>query len=222
MSASAHYFVTDVECDGPDPAQNSMLSFATVVVREDGTLCGEFEAVLTPRADRAANARTMEWWASEPEAWKAATENPEPPEAVMPRFAGWVESFPGRRCFAAKPVAFDGAWIDAYLRAYADSFVVDMPVWGRSIFTATPLDIGSYLIGVLGRTDPFYRDLPVPAEWFGDHPHSHRAIDDARGYACVLARLLGLARRTPHRDDFFSRRADRGSHGLPQTLTKES
>jgi len=36
VSGPAHYFVTDIECDGPDPALNSMLSFATVVVREDG------------------------------------------------------------------------------------------------------------------------------------------------------------------------------------------
>ena len=55
----AHYFVTDIECDGPSPLTNSMLSFATVVVREDGELCGEFEAVLKPRPDKQTDESTM-------------------------------------------------------------------------------------------------------------------------------------------------------------------
>jgi inhibitor of KinA sporulation pathway (predicted exonuclease) len=29
-----------------------------------------------------------------------------------------------------------------------------------------------------------------PAEWLGGHDHSHRAIDDARGYAHLLTLLL--------------------------------
>lgn len=30
MTELTHYFVTDIECDGPDPSRNSMLSFASV------------------------------------------------------------------------------------------------------------------------------------------------------------------------------------------------
>ena len=29
-----------------------------------------------------------------------------------------------------------------------------------------------------------------PPEWLGDHPHSHQAIDDARGYAHLLITLM--------------------------------
>ncbi|PWW00205.1 DNA polymerase III epsilon subunit-like protein [Hoeflea marina] len=190
MSQPAHYFVTDIESDGPDPARNSMLSFATVVVREDGEMCGEFEAVMTPRADRSPDEQTMKWWAGQPDAWQAATSNPVDPADAMKRFADWVETYPPIRSFAARPVAFDGAWIDRYLRDFAGSYLLDIPYWGRNIFTAGALDIGAYMCGVLGQTKMQTLDTVLPAEWLGHHPHTHRAIDDARGYASLLATLL--------------------------------
>ncbi|MBC7284451.1 3'-5' exoribonuclease [Hoeflea sp.] len=193
MSLLAHYFVTDIECDGPDPALNSMLSFATVVVREDGEMCGEFEAVLRPRPDRAPDPGTMKWWAGQPEAWKAATLDPVDPAEAMTRFADWVETYPGIRSFAARPVAFDGIWIDRYLRDFGGSYLLDIPYWGRNIFTAGALDIGAYMCGVLGQTRMQTLDTVLPADWMGHRPHTHRAIDDARGYASLLATLLGKA-----------------------------
>lgn len=207
MKSLAHYFVTDIECDGPDPARNSMLSFASVVLREDGETCGEFEAVLAPRTDRAPDERTMQWWANQPDAWKAATLDPQDPALVMKRYADWVGTFPGLRAFAARPLMFDGLWIDAYLRAFADSFLLDVPYWGNCVFNASPLDIGTYMSGIFGRTEPHNGDIRLPAEWLGEHPHTHRAIDDARGYASLLGRLLTLAHQMPlHADDFFGHR----------------
>ncbi len=203
----AHYFVTDIESDGPSPMTNSMLSFATVVVREDGKLCGEFEAVLQPRPNKQPDGRTMEFWRSQPEAWSAATTNPEPPKEVMIRFADWVESYGGKRSFAARPVAFDGIWIDHYLREFTDGYLLDVPYWGRSIFTAGALDIGTYISGFFNRTDPHTSDFEFPASWLGEQEHTHRAIDDARGYASLLSRLLLLADQQPsHPEDFVGNR----------------
>ena len=198
----AHYFVTDIECDGPSPLTNSMLSFATVVVREDGEMCGEFEAVLEPRADKQSDVRTMQFWKTHPEAWSAATSNPEPPSEIMNRFAVWVESYSGKRSFAARPVAFDGIWMDHYLREFTDSYLLDVPYWGRCIFTAGALDIGTYISGIFNRTDIDAGD--IPRSWLGDHEHTHRAIDDARGYASLLSKLLRLAaQQPPHPKDFM-------------------
>lgn len=195
MTSSAHYFVTDIETNGPDPVRHSMLSFASVVLREDGELCGEFEATLLPRPDRDADERTMSWWATHPDAYLAATANAEEPSVVMQRYADWVAGFPGLRSFAARPVIFDGAWMDTYLRVFADAFILDVPYWGRCIFNASPLDIGTYMSGVLGHTGPQTAGTTIPPEWLGNHAHTHRAIDDARGYASLLARLLDIAKQ---------------------------
>jgi hypothetical protein len=156
----AHYFVTDIECDGPSPLTNSMLSFASVVVREDGEVCGEFEAVLEPRADKRPDERTMQFWNTHPEAWAAATSHPQPPSKVMNRFAVWVESYSGKRSFAARPVAFDGIWMDIYLREFTDSYLLEVPYWGRCIFTAGALDIGTYISGIFNRTDLDAGEIP--------------------------------------------------------------
>jgi hypothetical protein len=212
MEPYAHYFVTDIESDGPSPLKNSMLSFATVVVREDGRLCGEFEAVLKPRPDRQTDERTMQFWTTQPEAWVAATSGQQDPDVIMKRFADWVESYDGKRSFAARPVAFDGMWIDHYLREFTDTYLLDVPYWGRCIFTAGALDIGSYLAGIFNRTDPHTGGIVFPKSWLGNHEHTHRAIDDARGYAALLGKLLMLAgQQPPHPEDFIGNKRRIGS-----------
>ena len=110
----------------------------------------------------------------------------------MTDFANWVESFDGVRAFAARPLAFDGLWIDHYLRVFADRHLLDVPHWGRPIFTGGALDIGSYISGLFGHTQPHTADIQFPMSWLGEHEHTHRAIDDARGYANLLRTLLQM------------------------------
>lgn len=204
VTASAYYFVTDIEADGPNPLRNSMLSFASVVVRDDGRLCGEFEAVLEPMPDRQANPATMAWWGTQPEAWKAATENAVDPAVEMRRFTDWVGSFDGRRGFAARPLLFDGLWIDQYLRMFSREDIFGVSFWGSTLFDGQAMDIDSYAMGIFGRTAVANRGRPPPAEWLGHVEHTHRAIDDARGYANLLSRLFTIARQTPdHPGDYF-------------------
>ena len=193
MTRETLYFVTDIEADGPSPYENSMLSFATVVLSESGAQLGEFEAVLVPRADRKPDAGTTAWWQTQPEAWIAATTGAEDPALVMPRFAGWVESFAGRRVFAARPLLFDGLWMDAYLHQFAGTRALSVPRHPRLIFEGQGLCLVSYLSAVQHQTAVGEAADPIPADWLGHHPHTHRAIDDARGYANLLARLLQLA-----------------------------
>jgi len=195
--AATYYFVTDIEADGPSPLVNSMLSFASVALRDDGVVCGEFETVLRPLAGRGSNPSTMEWWADQPEAWAAATLDPQDPATEMKRFVRWVESFHGTRGFAARPLLFDGMWIDQYLRLFTDTTIFGVPYWGPVVFSGLSLDIESYAVGVFNRRGMPRPYGPVPADWLGDHPHTHRAIDDARGYANYLSRLFAIAAHAP-------------------------
>lgn len=204
MTTRAYYFVTDIEADGRNPSENSMLSFATVAVRDDGVFCGEFETVMKPIPGRTTNAETTAWWKTQPEAWAAATDNAQDPGAEMKRFVAWVYAFDGERCFAARPLLFDGMWIDQYLRLFADENIFGVPYWGSTLFAGQALDIQSYAMGVFGRTAIAESRVQLPADWLGDHDHTHRAIDDARGYATLLSRLLKLAADAPdHPSDFF-------------------
>ena len=130
------FVVTDIETDGHSPLRNSMLSFASVAVDYEGTEYGTFEANLVPRADRTTDPRTMEWWQTQPEAWAAATSDPEPPETVMPSYADWIEALPGFKVFTAAPLMFDGLWMDHYLDTYAQTRALGGPYTGRQLFAA--------------------------------------------------------------------------------------
>ena len=192
------FVVTDIEADGPSPLASSMLSFASVACDVTGRVIDEFEAVLAPRADRAPHPGTMSWWQTQPEAWAAATTDPEPPDVVMPRYADWVESLPGQRVFAAAPILFDGLWMDHYLETYAGTRVLGTPIKSeRQIFRGGGVCIYA-LAGALRGADYLSWGMQrVPPEWYGHIPHSHRAIDDARGFANVLARLFAISGSLP-------------------------
>jgi uncharacterized protein YhfF len=191
------FIVTDIESDGPTPLHNSMLSFASVAIEADGTRHGEFEAVLKAKADRTQNEMTMDWWKTQPEAWKAATDGAEDPAIVMPRFADWVESLPGPKVFVAAPMIFDGLWMDHYLDEYAGTRALSGPFKGRQIFRGGGVCL--YTMAGTLRGAPYldWGMSRLPAEFYGHIPHTHRAIDDARGFANVLVELFQLSSALP-------------------------
>lgn len=195
--ASPIFIVTDIESDGPTPLHNSMLSFASVAIEADGTLHGEFEAQLTQRPDRTTNEQTMAWWATQPEAWAATTANAEAPELVMPRFADWVDSLPGPKVFVAAPMIFDGLWMDHYLDEFAGTRVLSGPFKSRQIFRGGGVCL--YTMAGTLRGAPYldWGMSKLPAEFYGHIAHTHKAIDDARGFAHVLVELFKISRALP-------------------------
>jgi hypothetical protein len=184
------YVVTDIECDGPWPGRHSMLSFGSVAIRADGTRLGEFEAVLDGLPGAAPEPDTYAWFQTVPEAWAAATTDPRPPADVMSDFVTWVRSLPAPRVFAAHPVAFDGMWIDYYLRRFTDDGSQPGPYEDDPLFDSAGFCLRSAVAVVTGWPMTEIRASWLPTEWLGDEPHTHRAIDDARGYANLLVALL--------------------------------
>jgi hypothetical protein len=184
------YIVTDIEADGPTPGRHSMLSFASVAVTADGVVRGEFEAVLEPLSGAVRDPDVYAWFQTEPQAWAAATTDPQPPQAVMAAFERWVRSFEDGRIFAALPLAFDGMWIDDYLRRFTDRRLVEGFYVENRLFDDAGLCLRSFAAARLRR--PIWECTParLPSAWLGDHPHTHRAIDDARGYAHLLGVLM--------------------------------
>lgn len=191
------FVVTDIEADGPSPLTSSMLSFASVACDIEGKVLSEFEVVLEPRADRKAHPDTMTWWKTQPDAWVAATTNPEAPETAMPRYADWVESLPGFHVFAAAPMIFDGIWMDHYLETFAGVRVFGVPVAKRQVFRGGGVCLYTMAGTLRGAEYLKWGMQRVPPEWYGNIAHTHHAIDDARGFANVLAKLFSISGELP-------------------------
>jgi DNA polymerase III epsilon subunit-like protein len=187
------YIVTDIEADGGTPGVHSMIAFASVAVRETGEILGEFEAVLEPLPGATTDPRTMAWWAKSPEALAAARTNPKPPATAMQDFVDWVKQYP-EPAFAAHPLMFDGTWMDYYLRRFTTYAVIQGIYETDRLFALTSLCLRSFGAAILGKTVAECEVGIYPPEWLGHHPHTHRAIDDARGYASLLQTLFRIAR----------------------------
>lgn len=187
----AHFYVvTDCEFDGPTPGLNSMLSFGSVAVAADGSNIGEFEAVLEPLDGAVADPDVMGFWLRHPNAWAAATSNPKSASNVIADFVGWVRSFNGQPIFAAHPVSLDGPWLDYYLRRFTGRPLLEGPWIADRLFRHAPLCLMSMVAGGTGREHWHCDAKTYPAEWLGDVEHTHRAIDDARGYANLLSFII--------------------------------
>lgn len=192
------YVVTDIEVDGPWPGPNSMRSFASVAVcpgQSEGASGSRdtFEAVLEPLPGSAPSPDTMAWFARQPaEVWEAATRDPRPVPDVLADWVTWIRRQPGPVVFVASPVAFDGGWIDHYLRRFTRYGLQQGPYEPDRLF-AGAFCLHSYAAGVTGAVPGAFTVHDLPAEWFGDVPHTHRAVDDALGYANLLLSLLDRA-----------------------------
>jgi hypothetical protein len=174
------YVSTDVEADGPIPGPNSMLSFASAAYLADKTLVGTFDANLELLPGAKGDAKTMEWWRGCPEAWAACRANPRDPGVVMPEYAAWVKSLPGKPVFVGYPVAYDFMFVYWYLIRFA----------GESPFSHSALDIKTYAMAVLGTE---YRESVkrnMPRDWFDNLPHTHVALDDAKGQGALFCNML--------------------------------
>ena len=189
MIQNPTYIVTDVELDGFGLGVNSMLSFGSVAVSASGEMLSEFEANLARLDGAEQDPGVMEFWATEPEAFAATTHAPEAPATVMPRFVAWVRGLPGDAIFAAHPVMLDGPWIDHYLQCFTEDRLFDHPRQADRLFKAPPLCLMSLAAGTLRRPAFECNVNTYPPEWLGNHAHTHRAIDDARGYAHLLVHL---------------------------------
>lgn len=187
---TATYFVTDIECTGFWPGRNSMISFATVAITASGREQGRFEAVLAELPGAGWNPGTRQWFeTSEPAALTAATTDPRNPAAVMTDFVDFVHDLDGPRVFVAAPLGFDGLWIDYYLRQFTSFGLLQGPYEPDGVFDQS-LCLRSYTAAVTGRYVADVSPSGLPAEWLGEVPHTHRAVDDALGYAYLLAEMF--------------------------------
>lgn len=174
------YVSTDVETDGPIPGPHSMLSFASAAYTADKLLISTFTANLETLPDAVGHPKTMRWWQTQPEAWRACRENLQPPRAAMKKYLAWLKRLPGNPVFVGYPVVFDFMFVAWYLIRFT----------GENPFSHSALDIKTFAMAMM-KTD--YRDSTkrqMPRRWFDDLPHTHQALDDAIEQGALFCNML--------------------------------
>jgi hypothetical protein len=179
------YVSTDVEADGPIPGPHSMLSFASAAFTPAGKQVGTFSANLSTLPGASGDARTMEWWRGQPEAWAACRNNQRDPAVVMPEYVAWVKALPGKPVFVGYPVAYDFLFVYWYMIRFA----------GESPFSHSALDMKTFAMALLGKEYRASTKRNMPREWFGDTPHTHVALDDAIGQGVLFCNMLAARDR---------------------------
>ncbi|HEX8707892.1 MAG TPA: 3'-5' exoribonuclease [Pyrinomonadaceae bacterium] len=185
----AEIFVsTDIETDGPIPGSHSMLSLGSAAYTADKTLVSTFYANLETLPGATGYPETMAWWETQPAAWAACTENPQPPEQVMQQYVAWVRALPGKPVFVGYPVVFDFMFVQWYLHKFA----------GESPFGYIALDIKTYAYALL-RPKNFRHTMKsnMPKHWFDDLPHTHNALDDAKEQGALFCNMLAEHLKQP-------------------------
>ena len=174
------YVSTDVETDGPIPGPHSMLSFGSAAYLANKTLIGTFTANLETLPGANGEPKTMEWWLSQPEAWKASRTNLQEPADAMSSYLSWLKSLEGKPVFVGYPAGFDFLFIYWYLIRFT----------GESPFSFSALDIKSYAMAMLKSEYKQAVKRNMPKRWFDSLPHSHVALDDAIGQGALFCNML--------------------------------
>jgi len=175
------YISTDIEADGPIPGPHSMLSFASVALRADGTQAGIFTANLEQLPGATPDPRTTEWWKQFPQAWEACRRDVRPPAAVMTEYLAWLTGLSGQPVFVGWPAGYDFMWMYWYLVRFT----------GERPFREGALDIRSYAMGM--RKSTYHRTSRsyLPKRWFdATLRHTHVALDDALEQGAVFCSMV--------------------------------
>jgi len=178
------YISVDIECDGPVPGINSMLSVGAVAVRSDDlTIHTKFTANLKPDPALRSDPNTMiRFWSRFPDALAATKMAAVEPFDVMHRFGCWVRTLE-RPIFVAYPLAFDLPFVQWYFHRYG----LPWPFRGS-------IDLRSLAMGKFGCSYEKSKKRNLPLQPKPKHPHTHIALDDAIEQAEVLCAILRVRR----------------------------
>ncbi len=174
------YVSTDVETDGPIPGPHSMLSFASAAYTADKLLISTFTANLETLPDATGHPKTMRWWQTQPEAWRACREDLQPPRAAMKKYLAWLKRLPGDPVFVGYPAAFDFMFVAWYLIRFT----------GENPFSHSALDIKTFAMAMMKTGYRESTKRQMPRRWFDDLPHTHQALDDAIEQGALFCNML--------------------------------
>lgn len=162
------HVVVDVESDGPASGLYSMVSFAVVPIYNDAnSFYSTIRPITTQYQQEALNVCKFT---------REQTMGFEEPEVVMARFKTWVDATGPLILWSDNPT-FDGQWMNYYCHKYL----------GYNPFGFSGRRIGDLYSGL-------QRNLKASSDWkkLRTGTHSHNALDDARGNAGALRKILAM------------------------------
>jgi DNA polymerase III alpha subunit (gram-positive type) len=181
------YISTDIESDGPIPGPNSMLSFGSVALAEDGREIGSFSRNLELLPGASGAPDTMAWWDKQTEAWAACRKNLVSPEQAMREYVSWIDGMGGKPVFVAYPAGYDFLFVYFYLMKFV----------GKSPFSFSAIDVKSFAMALMRKP---YRECTkrnMPKHWFPKNAkHTHVALDDAREQGLMFINMLQESKRS--------------------------
>jgi hypothetical protein len=180
------YVSTDVETDGPIPGPHSMLSIGSAAYLADKTLVSTFTVNLETLPGASGHPETMRWWATQDKAWRACRENQQAPDVAMQNYLAWLKTLPGKPVFVAYPAAFDFMFVCWYLNRFT----------GKNPFGWVSLDIKTLAWAMLNTKFHDTVKSTMPRRWFDDHPHTHKALDDALEQGALFCNILAELRKS--------------------------
>jgi len=179
------YIVVDIETNGLTSGEHSIIAIGAVATTADQEV-DSFYKKLQPLDELSADPETMSWWKTQPDAWQEVNTDAEPAAAVVEAFRVWVKSFGKSAVFVASPLVLDYPFIRWYLRTFGgEQLFEDDQLVQRT------LDLASFTSGYLTLPLAQSRRMQLSPELTKGMPeHSHKAIDDARGYGVILRNVL--------------------------------
>lgn len=178
------FFSADVETDGPIPGAYSMLSFGVVALTKDGKELGSFSANLETAPGAEQDPDTMNWWATQPQAWTACRKDLQEPVKAMTDFVNWVDQLCGDKyipVMVCMPAGFDFMFMYWYLRKFTS----------RSPFSFSCIDMKTYAMATLGKEYRQSSKRSWPKQWFPKNVnHTHIAVEDAREQGLTFINML--------------------------------
>jgi DNA polymerase III alpha subunit (gram-positive type) len=180
------YVVVDIENNGPAPGLHSMLSIGATATTKDVEVATFYRTIL-PIEGATEDPDTMDWWKTQPEAWKEVHTNAQPAEIVMKAFCRWLDGLNAQPVFVAHPIAVDYPFVSWYLY----KFVGTNPFMNDEKQTLQTLDLRSFVSGKFNITlDNAHRTKLPENLTVGMPEHSHNALTDSQGYAVILRNVL--------------------------------